>query len=75
MQAPTRKIQIPGKRCAIHELQHARQAFRVIGANSASRTGLIEAAKAFVLKGFDHGGECKAIHYTRCGIYVPHLFN
>jgi hypothetical protein len=47
----------------------------VIGANSAGRTCFIEATKAFVLKGFDHGGECKAIRYTLCGIYVPHLFN
>ena len=49
MQAPTRKVQICGKRSAIHELQHARQPFCVVGTNPASRTCFIEASKAFVL--------------------------
>ena len=45
----------------------------MVGPDATSRTRFIENAKTFVLEGFNHGNECKAIHYTRCGIYIPHM--
>src|SRR3546814_12069974 len=72
MQSPPGDSQVVRRLRPVHELEHASQAFSMVRPDSTGRTRFIEDPEAFVSEGFNHGIECKAIHYTRCGTYVPH---